>query len=235
MREILVDWLVEVAEQYNVVSDTLYLTVSYIDRYLSSHAIKRTRLQLLGVSCMLVASKYEEISPPHVEDFCYVTDNTYTKDEVMDMERDVLRLLGYELSTPTTKTFLRIFTTASLENSKFPELKFEFLAAYLAELSLLEYECVRFLPSVVAASVVFLTRFTLKPTKHPWDLALQRCSGYRPCDLKECIITIHKSQLGMRTSSSEAVRQKYKHLKFKQVASLSPPKEIPSLFFGAIY
>lgn len=56
MRAILVDWLVEVAEEYKLVSDTLYLTVNYIDRYLSAHKLIRNKLQLLGVSCMLVAS-----------------------------------------------------------------------------------------------------------------------------------------------------------------------------------
>lgn len=56
MREILVDWLVEVAEEYKLVSDTLYLTVSYVDRFLSSHALSRNKLQLLGVSSMLIAS-----------------------------------------------------------------------------------------------------------------------------------------------------------------------------------
>lgn len=56
MRMVLVDWLVEVAEEYKLISDTLYLTVDYIDRYLSKCNIKRNKLQLLGVSCMLVAS-----------------------------------------------------------------------------------------------------------------------------------------------------------------------------------
>lgn len=56
MRAILVDWLVEVAEEYKLVSDTLYLTVNYIDRYLSAHKVTRKKLQLLGVSCMHVAT-----------------------------------------------------------------------------------------------------------------------------------------------------------------------------------
>lgn len=56
MRGILVDWLVEVAEEYKLFSDTLYLTISYIDRYLSYNALSRQKLQLLGVSCMLIAS-----------------------------------------------------------------------------------------------------------------------------------------------------------------------------------
>ena len=56
MRGILVDWLVEVAEEYKLVSDTLYLTISYIDRFLSSNALNKQKLQLLGVSAMLIAS-----------------------------------------------------------------------------------------------------------------------------------------------------------------------------------
>lgn len=56
VRGVLIDWLVEVAEEYKLLSDTLYLTVSYIDRFLSTNAIERRRLQLVGVSSMLIAS-----------------------------------------------------------------------------------------------------------------------------------------------------------------------------------
>jgi cyclin A len=107
MRAILVDWLVEVADEYKLVADTLYLAVSYLDRYLSAHPLRRNRLQLLGVGAMLIAAKYEEISPPHVEDFCYITDNTYTRQEVVKMESDILKLLEFEMGNPTIKTFLR--------------------------------------------------------------------------------------------------------------------------------
>jgi cyclin A len=107
MRAVLVDWLVEVAEEYKLVSDTLYLTISYVDRFLSVKPINRQKLQLVGVSAMLIASKYEEIGPPKVEDFCYITDNTFTKQEVVSMEADILLALQFELGSPTIKTFLR--------------------------------------------------------------------------------------------------------------------------------
>ncbi|KAF2320994.1 hypothetical protein GH714_032509 [Hevea brasiliensis] len=209
MREVLVDWLVEVAEEYKLVSDTLYLTVTYVDRFLSLQVLSRSNLQLLGVSCMLIASKYEEINPPHVEDFCYITDNTYTKEEVVNMEKDVLKFLNYEMSTPTTKNFLRILTKAAQENCKSPDLQFEFLSCFLGELSLLDYHCLRFLPSIIAASAVFLSRFTIQPKMHPWSASLQFCSGYKPSDLKECVIAIHELQLKREASASQAVRDKY--------------------------
>ncbi|WCJ38434.1 Cyclin-A3-1 [Euphorbia peplus] len=176
MREILVDWLVEVAEKYKFVSDTLYLTVSYVDRYLSSQVLSRNKLQLLGVSCMHIASKYEDISPPNVEDFCYVTDITYNKEE---------------------------------ENCKSTNLQFEFLSCYFAELSLLDYGCLRFSLSVIAASAVFLSRFTIQVEEPPWNASLQCCSGYRPSDLKECVLAIHDLHLNKKGSSLKTIRDKY--------------------------
>ncbi|KAK6115977.1 hypothetical protein DH2020_008246 [Rehmannia glutinosa] len=230
MRGVLIDWLVEVAEEYKLLSDTLYLTVSYIDRFLSMNAINRHRLQLLGVSSMLIASKYEEISPPHVEDFCYITDNTYTKEEVVKMEADVLKSLRFEMGNPTVKTFLRKFTRIAQDDSEHSSLQLEFLGYYLAELSLLDYVCVKFLPSLVAASVIFLARFTLQPKRHPWSSALQRQMGYKAADLKECVCILHDLQLSKRGGSLVAVRDKYKQHKFKCVSMISSPSEIPSPF-----
>ncbi|XP_007042567.2 PREDICTED: putative cyclin-A3-1 [Theobroma cacao] len=234
MREILIEWLVEVTEEYKLVSDTLYLTVSYIDRYLSSHAISSNKLQLLGVSCMLIASKYEEITPPHVDDFCYITDNSYTKEEVVEMEKDVLELLNFEIGTPTIRNFLRILMRAPQEKCKCQDLQLEFLSCYLSELSLLDYGCVRFLPSLVASSAIFLSRFMIQPKTHPWSDALECYSGYRPSDMKECVIAIHGLHLNRTRSYLRAVTEKYLQHKFKCVASLSSPLEVPGQYFEAV-
>ncbi|KAJ0744110.1 putative cyclin domain-containing protein [Helianthus annuus] len=221
MREILVDWLVEVAEEYKLVSDTLFLTVSYIDRFLSSHCLSRNKLQLLGVSSMLLASKFEEVSPPHAEDYCYITDNTYTKEE------------------PSNSAF-------------------EFLSWFLVELSLLDYSCLRFLPSMVAglsrfycklynstgkaslgeklANLLVLNkRFDSEKSRfifYPFQgLKMQRYSGYRPCELKDCVIAIHDLQLRRTSSFSQATREKYSQQKFKCVAALLSPPVIPVSYF----
>ncbi|KAI3802421.1 hypothetical protein L1987_30553 [Smallanthus sonchifolius] len=234
MRSVLIDWLVEVAEEYKLLPDTLYLTVSYIDKFLSKNVLNRQRLQLLGVSSMLIASKYEEISPPHTEDFCYITDNTYTKQEVVKMEADVLKTLNFEMGNPTVKTFLRRFTRFAQEDYDTPNLQLEFLSYYLAELSLLEYNCIKFLPSVVAASVTFLSRFMLEPKSHPWNSVLEQLSGYRPSDLKECVQILHDLQSSRRAGNLVAVREKYNQHKFKCVSGLSSPSVIPSSFFDDI-
>ncbi|XP_076920088.1 G2/mitotic-specific cyclin C13-1-like [Bidens hawaiensis] len=233
MRSVLVDWLVEVVEEFKLLPDTLYLTISYIDRFLSSNVLNRQRLQLLGVSSMLIASKYEEISPPHTEDFCYITDNTYTKQEVVKMEADVLKALKFEMGNPTVRTFLRRFRIGQ-EDYNEPNLQLEFLSYYLAELSLLEYNCIKFLPSLVAASVTFLSRFTLEPSSHPWNLALEQLSGYKPSDLKECVQILHDLQSSRRAGNLVAIREKYNQHKFKCVSGLSSPSVIPSSYFDDI-
>ncbi|KAM0903473.1 hypothetical protein ACQ4PT_018683 [Festuca glaucescens] len=127
MRGILVGWLVEVAEEYKLISDTLYLTVSYIDRFLSANSLNQSTVRSCSSSasppCSLPRKKYEEISappPPNVEDFCYITANTYMKQELVKMESDILNILKFEMGNPTTKTFLRwLFIISGQEDKKF--------------------------------------------------------------------------------------------------------------------
>ena len=90
MRSILIDWLVEVHLKFKLVPESLYLTVNLIDRYLDKEQVNRQKLQLVGVTAMLIACKYEEIYPPIVRDFVYITDNAYTKEEILEMERKML-------------------------------------------------------------------------------------------------------------------------------------------------
>ncbi|VVA92767.1 unnamed protein product [Arabis nemorensis] len=231
MRGVLVDWLVEVAEEYNLESDTLYLTVSYVDRFLSLKPINRQRLQLVGVSAMLIASKYEEISPPKVEDFCYITDNTFTKQEVVKMEADILLALQFELGSPTIRTFLRRFTRVAQEDFEDSHLQIEFLCCYLSELSMLDYSCVKFLPSLLAASAIFLARFIIRPKQHPWNQTLEEYTKYKASDMQVCVCIIHDLYLSRRGNGLEAVRNKYKQHKYKCVATTPVSPELPLAFF----
>ncbi|XP_027356133.1 putative cyclin-A3-1 [Abrus precatorius] len=231
MRGILVDWLVEVAEEYKLLSDTLHLSVSYIDRFLSVNPVTKSRLQLLGVSSMLIASKYEEITPPRVEEFCSITDHTYDKAEVVKMEADILKSLNFELGSPTVNTFLRRFAGVASKDQKNSNLQIEFLGSYIAELSLLDYNCIRFLPSIVAASVIFLARFIIWPDVHPWTSSLCECSGFKPAELKECVLILHELYLLRKATSFQAVREKYKQHKFKCVANLPSSPYVPNHYF----
>ncbi|KAE9603616.1 hypothetical protein Lal_00001831 [Lupinus albus] len=231
MRGILVDWLVEVTEEYKLLPDTLFLSISYIDRFLSLNRVSKPEFQLLGVSAMLIAAKYEEISPLHVEDCVLITDNNYHKSEVVKMEADILKSLFFEMGNPTAKTFLRRFAGIGCENNKAKKLQFECLCNYLAELSLLDYGCLKFLPSLVAASATFLARYIMWPKLHPWTSNLCKSTGYNVAELKECVLILHDLYMARRGRSFTAIREKYKQHKFKNVAHLPSPPQLPSSLF----
>ncbi|XP_004498706.2 cyclin-A2-2 [Cicer arietinum] len=229
MRAILVDWLVEVSEEYKLVPDTLYLTVNLIDRVLSQRLITKQRLQLLGVACMLTSSKYEEITAPQIKEFCFITDYTYSKEEILKMEREVLNLLNFQLAVPTIKTFLRRFIQVAQTSYKVVYAELEFLANYLAELSLVEYSFLQFLPSKIAASAVLLARWTLHQSEHPWNPTLEHYTNYKASELKNTVLALLDLQLNTEGCCLNAVREKYKQQKFKSVANLSA-KPVESLF-----
>ena len=124
MRAILIDWLIQVHLRFGLLAETLYLTVTIIDRYLSVgilpreapysatlslqvHEVKKSDLQLIGVTAMLIASKYEEMYAPEVRDFVYITDNTYSSERIRKMEIEMLRELKYMFGNPLCLHFLR--------------------------------------------------------------------------------------------------------------------------------
>ena len=159
MRSILVDWLVEVHLKFKLVPESLYLTVNLIDRFLEKEQVSRQKLQLVGVTAMLIACKYEEIYPPIVKDFVYITDNAYSKEEILQMEKKMLTLLDFNIQITSSFRFLERFAKiAKADNLIFN------LSRYLIELSLVNYRMLRFSASNLAASSLYLS---LKMTKQP--------------------------------------------------------------------
>ncbi|XP_067351548.1 G2/mitotic-specific cyclin-B2-like isoform X3 [Channa argus] len=107
MRALLIDWLVQVHSRFQLLQETLYLTVAVLDRFLQVQPVSRRKLQLVGVTAMLVACKYEEMYAPEVGDFAYITDNAFTKSQILEMEQIVLRKLNFQLGRPLPLHFLR--------------------------------------------------------------------------------------------------------------------------------
>ncbi|KAH0920323.1 hypothetical protein HID58_027983 [Brassica napus] len=235
MRTILIDWLVEVAEEYRLLPETLYLAVNCLDRYLSGNVITKQNLQLLGVSCMMIAAKYEEVCVPQVESFCYITDNTYSRNEVcallLEMESSVLNYLKFELTTPTAKCFLRRFVRAAQGKKEVSSLLFESIASYFSELSLLDYAMLRYAPSLVAASAVFLAQCILHPSRKPWSSTLEHYTSYRAKHLEACVKNL--LQLCHESPSADvvAVRKKYSQDKYKYAAKKFCPTSLPQELF----
>ena len=225
MRAILVDWLVEVADEYKLVPETLHLAVCYLDRFLSVQPVARSKLQLVGVGCLLIASKYEEIFPQGLDDFCFITDHTYSKHELLNCEREILQALNFHLTVPTIRPFLRRYLRAAQADNKT-----EFLAMYLAELSLLEYEMLSYLPSQIAASAVLLAQIILN--KPIWSPTLEWYSGYHKIELQSCTKALHKLMANSMKSQSSSIKEKYAMHTFKCVSTVtSNYSSLPNYLF----
>ncbi|XP_024262825.1 cyclin-A1 [Oncorhynchus tshawytscha] len=221
MRVILVDWLVEVGQEYKLCGETIYLAVNYMDRFLSCMSVLRGKLQLVGTAALLLAAKYEEIYPPEVDDFVYITDDTYTKKQLLRMEHFLLKVLAFDMTAPTTHQFLRHFLTVQAVC-----FKTESLALYVAELSMLEVDpFLHYFPSMVAAAAFCLANYTLN--RSLWPDALYTFTGYTLAEIVPCLKDLHKMYLSAYSRPQQAIREKYKGSKFGNVSMLSPPGDLP--------
>ncbi|XP_033015717.1 cyclin-A2 isoform X2 [Lacerta agilis] len=220
MRAILVDWLVEVGEEYKLQNETLHLAVNYIDRFLSSMSVLRGKLQLLGTAAMLLASKFEEIYPPEVAEFVYITDDTYTKKQVLRMEHLVLKVLSFDLAAPTINQFLSQYFLHQPASSQV-----ENLATYLGELSLIDAETyLKYLPSVIAAAAFHTANYTI--SGKTWTDSLAEVTGYTIESLKPCIMDLHKTYQTAAQHTQQSIREKYKAVKYHAVSLIDPPETL---------
>lgn len=153
MRGILVDWLIEVHTRFHLLPETLFLAVNIIDRFLSNKVVQLDRLQLVGVTAMFIASKYEEVLSPHVANFRHVADDGFTEAEILSAERYILGALNYDLSYPNPMNFLRRISKA--DNY---DIQTRTLGKYLMEISLLDHRFMEYLPSHVGAGAMYLAR-----------------------------------------------------------------------------
>jgi len=159
MRSILFDWLMEVSEEYHLTKETTHLSFNYIDRVLCTYSrFPREKYQLLGITCLFIASKIEEIHALKPKDVVLVTDKSYTFEEVTTMEALIPQNLGWNLLPPTAISWLKMFFALSISDNimevslKFPRLKYVEMAQII-DYCVLDFESVQFLPSVIAASV----------------------------------------------------------------------------------
>uniref|UniRef100_A0A2A4J1S4 Uncharacterized protein n=1 Tax=Heliothis virescens TaxID=7102 RepID=A0A2A4J1S4_HELVI len=218
MRATLIDWLVEVQRQFSLVLETFHLTVGIIDRYLQEvPTLPRTQLQLVGVTAMFIASKYEEIYAPDIGDFVYVTDNAYSKADVFQCERDIMAKLGFCLARPIPLSFLRRFVKAAHGTSKNHH-----LAKYFVDLCLVEYSMAHYRPSELAAAAICLSLYLLssKKLEEVWTPTLSYYSGYSLEHIDPIIRKLAKIVTNVDNCKYRAVYNKYLDASLARVSSL---------------
>ena len=77
--------------RFKLLPETLYVTVGIIDKFIHvEENIKKKDLQLLGITALHIAGKYEEIYPPELKHYLKITDNSVTKEQVLKLEYKIL-------------------------------------------------------------------------------------------------------------------------------------------------
>ncbi|OQV19529.1 G2/mitotic-specific cyclin-B2 [Hypsibius exemplaris] len=179
MRAILMDWLVSVAYKFHMCQDTLFLAVDITDRFLATPEIDVTKdeLQLVGVTAMFIASKFEEVYPPELDDFVYIADNSCTKEQILEAEMMITNQLNFDFTRPSPVHFLRRICKAAGASTE------EYcMAKYICELSILDITFVAVVPSMTAAAAMYLTLkyYPRELTPHLpfWNADMQYYSGH---------------------------------------------------------
>ncbi|KAK4419694.1 G2/mitotic-specific cyclin S13-6 [Sesamum alatum] len=222
MRAILVDWLIEVHKKFELMPESLYLTINIVDRFLSVKTVPRRELQLVGISSMLIACKYEEIWAPEVSDFIAISDNAYVRDQVLLMEKAILGKLEWYLTVPTPYVFLVRYIKASVPSDK----EIENMTFFFAELGLMNYSAIiPYCPSMLSASAVYAARSTLNRIPL-WTETLKHHTGYSEDQLMECARLLVSFHSGTGENKLKAVSRKYSNPERGAVAMFPPARNL---------
>jgi len=219
MRPILVDWLVEVHMKYKMRRETLFLTVSITDRYLSVRVVPRRKLQLVGVSALFIAAKFEEIHPPEVKELAYITDNAYTTPSIMNMEVSILNALNFSVCDPTAIHFFDEY----VDVNQCDDLQKD-LVQYLTELALVELSMLAYAPSQVVASACFLSNKMLQRSVD-WSTEMEAATGWTDqalvqCAKDLCALLDNAAATGGNPQKLQAVYKKFSTKIYSEVALL---------------
>lgn len=222
MRSILLNWITEVAFQFRLLPETYQITVGIIDRYLQivPNTI-RGQLQLVGATALFIATKYEELYSSDINDFIVMTDNSYSKEEMIEMEKKIMRTLDFQLSRPIPIQFLRRYSKAiGADESE------HFLAKYILELMTLEYHLAHYKPSEIAASAIYLSVQLLNTKNHfkkddIWTATMEHYSGYSSKYLDPIVSKIAYVLKNAPKAKNKSIYVKHKDKKHREI-SLRP-------------
>ncbi|XP_030370030.1 G2/mitotic-specific cyclin-B [Scaptodrosophila lebanonensis] len=222
MRAVLIDWINEVHMQFRLAAETFQLAVAIIDLYLQKvKDTKRSYLQLVGVTALFIATKFEELFPPALADFVYITDDTYNARQIRQMELHIFKAIDCNLSRPLPIHFLRRFSKAAGAEDAHHA-----LAKYFLELALMDYELASYKPSEIAAASLFLSLHLINGNskaatgfndKH-WTTTLAHYSRYTATHLRPITKQIAKLARDAPTTKLRAIYNKYQGNKFQKIA-----------------
>ncbi|CAH3169820.1 unnamed protein product [Porites evermanni] len=223
MRYILVDWLVEVAVMKDFPSQIVHIAVSCVDKYLMRRKVQRSELQLLGITCMLVAARFQGTDIVTIREAAWLTDGTYKYEEVVRMMGEVMSCIKGQVRVLTIPDFLKLFCSLAAVSQKT-----ECIAGYVGDLSILHTECGRFSPALTAASAVLLAN-SIQQIENPWPQHMCEITGLGVVDLLDCTLHLHQQCLlddypvDHRNVKLKAIKERYLDERFMKVSEIKVP------------
>ncbi|PVD20678.1 hypothetical protein C0Q70_18836 [Pomacea canaliculata] len=171
MRAVLMEWLMEVCQLHTLQKETYYLAVDYIDRYLmKTEDIQPSELQLIGITALFLASKVEEIYPPKMSEYAFLTAEACTEEDMKQCEVIMLKALNWDLVPVTVNTWLTLYLQLMKiherqgermktipQNISHPcySVNYYLHVGRLLDLSMLDIGCLAYKYSILAASALY--------------------------------------------------------------------------------
>lgn len=216
MRMILVDWLIDIHNQFKFKLKTLFQTVRLIDLYLSKVNVLRTKFQLLGVACLLLSSKENEIYYPSLNEFHAIADNSFSIAELKEMEKDIVKVLNFDILIPTCEEFYSILSNMFKLNEEQYYLGEYFLCCSLVDNSMLKYN-----PSTIGITCMYIVMkyFNLPEYKDIYS-SKKLMGDTNKKAIKNCAKELCFFVKALSKSNLLAAKNKYSSNKFYKVAEL---------------
>jgi G2/mitotic-specific cyclin-B, other len=221
MRAYLIDWLSELHLKFKLWPETLYVCVGLIDKFIMrAPDIKKKDLQCLGITALHIAGKYEEIYPPELKQILRVTDNAVSKEQVLQLEFQILQTLDFNVTFPSILRFMERYSRIAQTSERT-----HYLAQYLCDTCLLDCTLMKERPSKLAAVCLYAAlRVTKAPGAHAntliWNATLTKNSGYREEDVRGMAMDLIKFVKNVEQSSLQSLYKKYSGGRYLEAAKL---------------
>jgi len=216
-RAFLVEWIIDVHRKFRLLPETLYVTVFLIDRFLSLKQIKKSQLHILGVTSLLISTKYEEIYPPELKDLLSVSENKFSRAEVLAMERDMLSVLDFNMTHPSAYRFLERFKKLS---STANDDQVFYFAQYLQEISLLDASLLKYRPSEIAAASLILSAKNIKRV-NAWNKEMEKATYLKEDHMNKVVEDVRSFALEVNPKFLTTLKYKFSKQEYLDVASIA--------------
>jgi len=219
-RGLLIDWLLQIHARYNLLAESLFLTVNILDRFLSVKAVALAKLQLVGIASFFIATKFEETYAPSVKELVVMASEQYSVEEILTAERYILKLLNYDLKAPGPMGWLRRGSKADD-----CEVRARTVAKYLLEIACLDRKLMAYVPSRVAAAALWLSRLALG--REEWTANLEHYTTYKEEELLP-VANLMLEYIVTEPVQHDSLYKKYSHKRYFRV-------RVPSMCFCQLH